>query len=221
MYKFNSFELNMDLQRFYRNLRLRVHFSEQPPALNSSRQDKTLLELHNLGLRTHSTYMPPRSNPPVETFVSLVERDIHILTRDMDRGKFQFHTNLSQPERLSLEQLSSDKSLIIKPADKGGATVVMDRSDYLEEVFRQLGDTTVYKVIPHNPLHQLVQKIAPVIDFHFQAGTIDKSLITPLALSTGRIPYGTALHLLHSFNESRSATTRQFEHKVFEVLRYV
>ncbi|CAJ0946235.1 unnamed protein product [Ranitomeya imitator] len=176
MYKFNSFELNMDLQRFYRNIRLRVHFSEQPTIPTSSGRDKTLLELCDLGLRTPSSYMPPRSNPPVETFVSLVERDIHTLTREMDRGKFQFHTNLTQSERLSLEQLSSDKSLIIKPADKGGATVVMDRSDYLEEVFRQLGDTTVYKIIQHNPLNQLIKKIAPIIDFHYQAGTIDSKL---------------------------------------------
>ncbi|CAJ0932264.1 unnamed protein product [Ranitomeya imitator] len=176
MYKFNSFELSMDLQRFYRNLRLRVHFSEQPPALNPSRQDKTLLELCQLGLRTHSSYMPPRSNPPVETFVSLVERDIHNLTREMDRGKFHFHTNLSYQERIALEHLSSDKSLIFKPADKGGATVVMDRADYLEEVFRQLGDTTVYRIIPHNPLNQIVQKIAPIVEFHFQAGTIDSKM---------------------------------------------
>ncbi|CAJ0966792.1 unnamed protein product [Ranitomeya imitator] len=176
MYKFNSFEFSMDLQRFYRNLRLHVHFSEQSPVLNPSTQDKSLLELRDLGLRTHSSYMPPRSNPPVETFVSLVERDIHTLTREMDRGKFQFHTNLSHSERLSLEQLSSDKSLIIKPADKGGATVIMDRTDYLDEVFRQLGDTTVYKVIPCNPLNQLVQKIAPIIDFHFQTGTIDSKM---------------------------------------------
>ncbi|CAJ0962820.1 unnamed protein product [Ranitomeya imitator] len=175
-YKFNSFELSMDLQRFYRNLRLRVHFSEQPPALNSSRQDKTLLELRQLGLRSHSSYMPPRSNPPVETFVSLVERDIHNLTREMDRGKFHFQTNLSHQERIALEHLSSDKSLIFKPADKGGAMVVMDRADYLEEVFRQLGDTTVYRIIPHNPLNQIVNKIAPIVDFHFQAGTIDSKM---------------------------------------------
>ncbi|CAJ0947639.1 unnamed protein product [Ranitomeya imitator] len=176
MYKFNCFELSMDLQRFYCNLRLRVHFSEQPPALGPSRRDTTLLELQELGLRTPSSYMPPRASPPVETFVSLVERDIHILTREMDRGKFHFRTNLSHSERLSLEQLSSDKSLIIKPADKGGATVVMDRTDYLEEVFRQLGDTMVYKIIPHNPLNQLVQKIKPIVDFHFQAGTIDNKM---------------------------------------------
>ncbi|XP_077137512.1 uncharacterized protein LOC143803305 [Ranitomeya variabilis] len=176
MYKFNSFELNMDLQRFFRNLRLRVHFSQLPPTLNPPRQDKTLLELHDLGLRSQSGYMPPRSNPPVETFVSLVERDIYTLTRNMDRGRFQFQTNLSHLEKLSLEQLASDKSLVIKPADKGGATVVMDRTDYIEEITRQLSDTTVYKVIPHNPLNRLVQQIAPVIDFHFQTGTIDSKM---------------------------------------------
>ncbi|CAJ0925965.1 unnamed protein product [Ranitomeya imitator] len=94
----------------------------------------------------------------------------------MDRGKLHFHTNLSYQERIALEHLSSDKSLIFKPADKGGATVVMDRADYLEEVFRQLGDTTVYRIIPHNPLNQIVQKIAPIVEFHFQAGTIDSKM---------------------------------------------
>ncbi|CAJ0968063.1 unnamed protein product [Ranitomeya imitator] len=94
----------------------------------------------------------------------------------MDRGKFHFHTNLSYQERIALEHLSSDKSLIFKPADKGGATVVMDRADYLEEVFRQLGDTTVYRIIPHNPLNQIVKKIAPIVEFHFQAGTIDSKM---------------------------------------------
>ncbi|CAJ0962818.1 unnamed protein product [Ranitomeya imitator] len=54
--------------------------------------------------------------------------------------------------------------------------VVMDRADYLEEVFRQLGDTTVYRIIPHNPLNQIVNKIAPIVDFHFQAGTIDSKM---------------------------------------------
>ncbi|CAJ0956826.1 unnamed protein product [Ranitomeya imitator] len=52
----------------------------------------------------------------------------------------------------------------------------MDRADYLEEVFRQLGDATVYRVLPHNPLNQIVQKIAPIVDFHFQAGTIDSKM---------------------------------------------
>ncbi|CAJ0965859.1 unnamed protein product [Ranitomeya imitator] len=52
----------------------------------------------------------------------------------------------------------------------------MDRTDYLDEVFRQLGDTTVYKVIPCNPLNQVVQKIAPIVDFHFQTGTIDSKM---------------------------------------------
>ncbi|CAJ0919645.1 unnamed protein product [Ranitomeya imitator] len=177
MYKFNSFKLSMDLQRFYRSLRLQVHFADQPPVLDSSRQGiSNLIELRGLGLRTSSSFMPPRYSPPVETFVSLVERDINLFNRDVNRGKFHYQTNLTQCERLSLDQLSSDKTLIIKPADEGGATVIMDKTDYLEEVFRQLNDTSVYKMIPHNPLNRIAQKIKPVLDFHLQAGTIDSKM---------------------------------------------
>ncbi|CAJ0918735.1 unnamed protein product [Ranitomeya imitator] len=75
--------------------------------------------------------MPPKDTPPVETFVSL--------------------TNLTPSERSSLDLLSSDKTLIIKPSDKGGATVVMAKIDYLVESHRQLNDTKVYSVIPYNP----------------------------------------------------------------------
>ncbi|CAJ0961150.1 unnamed protein product [Ranitomeya imitator] len=79
-------------------------------------------------------------------------------------------------EKLSLEQLSSDNTLVIKLADKGGAIVIMDRTDYLEEAHRQLSDVEVYKVISHNPLDTIVRKIKTLLEVHEHEGTIDKKL---------------------------------------------
>ncbi|XP_073440406.1 uncharacterized protein [Dendrobates tinctorius] len=167
----------MDLQRFFRNLRLRAYFSKKPLEHTiPSQTTQTLLQFQELNLKVSSTFMPPKDNPPIETFVSLVERDISQTIHNIDTGKFHFQANLSQAEKLSLEQLSTDKSLVIKPADKGGATVVMDRSDYLEEALRQLSDRDVYKVIPYNPVHNLAIKIKSVLEVHLQASTIDKKL---------------------------------------------
>ena len=49
--------------------------------------------------------------------------------------------NITKDEQQALTSLRKNKNLVIKPADKGSAIVVMNRSDYLEEGFRQLSNT--------------------------------------------------------------------------------
>lgn len=41
--------------------------------------------------------------------------------------------------------LASDRSIVIKPADKGSCVVIWNHGDYLAEAKRQLDDNTVYK----------------------------------------------------------------------------
>ncbi|CAJ0959178.1 unnamed protein product, partial [Ranitomeya imitator] len=52
----------------------------------------------------------------------------------------------------------------------------MDKRDYMEEILRQLSDTQVYKVVPHNPKNSIVVKLNAIADDHIQRGTIDKKL---------------------------------------------
>ncbi|CAJ0965393.1 unnamed protein product [Ranitomeya imitator] len=59
---------------------------------------------------------------------------------------------------------------------RGGAVVIMDKRDYMEEILRQLSDTQVYKVVPHNPKNSIVVKLNAIADDHIQRGTIDKKL---------------------------------------------
>ena len=52
----------------------------------------------------------------------------------------------------ALHNLQNNKNLIVKPADKGGAAIVMwSRDDYIREISKQLGNSTHYKHIPVNP----------------------------------------------------------------------
>ena len=39
--------------------------------------------------------------------------------------------NLSKEEYLTMRSLQNERSVVIKPADKGSAVVVWDRTDYL------------------------------------------------------------------------------------------
>lgn len=56
--------------------------------------------------------------------------------------------NLSPQEILALEELTLNKNLVLKPADKGNAIVIMDRTEYILQGQRQLADDKYYVKIP-------------------------------------------------------------------------
>ena len=55
------------------------------------------------------------------------------------------HNNLTSAEKGGIQELQVRDDIVIKPADKGSAVVVMDKVDYLEEANRQLTDERFYK----------------------------------------------------------------------------
>ena len=55
--------------------------------------------------------------------------------------------NLSPSEIQALSNLRNNQNIIIKPADKGAATVVMNKQSYINEGYRQLNDERYYKKI--------------------------------------------------------------------------
>ena len=59
-----------------------------------------------------------------------------------------------------MESLAGDKTIIIKPADKGSSVVVWDRSDYLQVASRQLQDKNIYEDVSfsENILIDLVER---------------------------------------------------------------
>jgi len=61
--------------------------------------------------------------------------------------------NLSTDEKRAMHSLRNNPNLIIKPADKGGATVLLNKSVYLLEAERQLNNTKFYKRLD-GPIHQ-------------------------------------------------------------------
>ena len=59
--------------------------------------------------------------------------------------------NLRKDEMKALQQLRSEKNLMVLTADKGVAMVVMDRHEYIQKARALLDDTNTYKPIPSDP----------------------------------------------------------------------
>ena len=59
--------------------------------------------------------------------------------------------NLTKSEREALNNLKNRTDIVIKPADKGGALIIMNSKDYLKEGSRQLNDTNYYQKLNMDP----------------------------------------------------------------------
>lgn len=60
--------------------------------------------------------------------------------------------------------LSSDKSIVIKPTEKGSGVVVWDREDYLKEPENHLCDSSVYESCEGKPLKELQKRISELVN---------------------------------------------------------
>ena len=60
--------------------------------------------------------------------------------------------NLTEDEWKALHELEEVKNIVIKPADKGGGIVIMNRTDYDNKVRALLNDQSHYALTDSNPL---------------------------------------------------------------------
>lgn len=86
--------------------------------------------------------------------------DINTATKDIiknltviTKGDKKFYrltekSNFSTQQHHAIQQLAHNHDIIIKPADKGGATVIMNIQDYIFEADKQLADINYYTQIP-------------------------------------------------------------------------
>lgn len=84
-------------------------------------------------------------------------------------------SNLTQLEQKALENLTNNDSIIIKPADKGGAIVVQNKGDYTQEALTLLSDSHTYKTIPNNLLLGFLKEATQLINRALNESIISKT----------------------------------------------
>ncbi len=93
----------------------------------------------------------------------VVKHDIRVRIAGMLERARQT-SNVTIEEQRALKQLNRDRTIIVLPADKERATVVLDRQDYVDKVETHLGDTTTYVLFDHNPWPSSVNGLCKVVD---------------------------------------------------------
>ena len=88
-----------------------------------------------------STWEPPegRIDKDILTCISNFTENIQNLKPKKEK------LNISEQEYLAIKSLKNNNEIVIKKADKGSATVIMNKTDYLAEGYRQLSNLNYYK----------------------------------------------------------------------------
>lgn len=102
--------------------------------------------------------------PPDKEIPQLVLDTIKNIESDISNLKVPYHeNNLSHSECKAIKDIRNNPDIIIKPADKGSATVIMNKSDYINEGYRQLNDVRYYKQIPNHIYLETAEKVTDIL----------------------------------------------------------
>lgn len=80
--------------------------------------------------------------------------------------------------------MCDNKNLVIRPADKGGGIVLLDKTDYMNEMYHILSDHDTYKGLPNNPTSKYKKELNSLISKGFESLILnkkEKSFLVPLA----------------------------------------
>lgn len=86
--------------------------------------------------------------PPLSTLPLSVRKLTDQIFKQVSQSRLvKEKSNLSLTDWAAIETLKKEQSIVIRKADKGSATVIMDKSDYIWEVERQLANRKHYQAL--------------------------------------------------------------------------
>ena len=152
--------MKVDLYRFYRNLHLKAWYHNQPSATANAVLESPNAQVLKPTFKPKSKFFPHSNNACLNAFVKKVNHDVEKL---MDT-KLSTYPNLSRGECDALKWLQNNENVVIRQADKGGATIVWGKEAYTQEALRQLMNTSYYAPLSTNPMSQVRDDLKNILD---------------------------------------------------------
>ena len=147
-HKVDWIEFKADVEDFSRRLRLKnikeyFHGRELSQYISDSNPFKK-----------KSTWTPDKDRDlGLELFIQLLKNYI------LNSKPSKIADNISKSEREALQTLINGTDIVIKPDDKGKATVILNTDDYKKECYRQLNDSKFYRKLQKDTTHHVEERI--------------------------------------------------------------
>ena len=183
----NKNDLIRDVNKFTRRIKLKSHFS-------------TTLDKKDLYFKSNSSWEPDNVHHTVKTFIEDFNKQIANELKEENRNTPHMQNNLSRNEKRALNDLKNRTDIVICNADKGGAVVISDVSDYVKEAERQLLDQSFYKKVPENPTSVHAALVNNAIDQLKNRNALNQKMANQLKSTNPRTPRFYLLPKIHKPN---------------------
>ena len=102
-------------------------------------------------------------------------------------------SNISKGERIVIQTLKKDNSIIIPPADKGRAGIIMNTTEYREKMTDMVGDTNMYTRLSKDTTHKYKNRMINILRKWKRYGSISGKLYWKIYPESGESQklYGT------------------------------
>lgn len=148
-FKTQKLELLTDLQNYHRRVKLETIFEGKKN------------QKQKIPFTKASEWTPALSSLPPQ-IASIVRADHYAFNHlNWEATEKQ---NLTPGEKRAIKQLKNNRDIIIKPADKGNAVVLMDKIDYLWEGVRQLQVEEHYTALPEPIYPQTILEVREILN---------------------------------------------------------
>ena len=96
-------------------------------------------------LRENPIAHPPSDNPTLINFFTCTEQDLSSINIPQTKT----YSNLTSTEKLAINNLRNNQSIVIKPCAKGGGICIMNTRNYLTKIHTHLLDLNRYKPLTY------------------------------------------------------------------------
>ena len=171
--------LIQDLDDFKRKTRLLLFFSgnNENPQEDSNQSDAPF---EHTSFKNKSTFNPIGPFQLESVFYS-IEQDLHRQRYTQPR-----HKNLTSEEYKAIKSLQHNPDIIIKPADKGSAIVILDKQYYISEGLRQLNDHNFYEQTNTDHTGEVINRVNLHVHNMLQRGEITQRTCNYLTTNVDR-----------------------------------
>ena len=163
-------KLLLDFKQFARQTRLRYIF-------------------HNKESEQHPFHVKSNWEPPVQQSVALETYLEEVKVQLAEIELIKPRNNLPFKERKALRELRSNSEIIINKADKGTTTVIMNRTDKIQEGQVQLDDRKNYMPLETPMVQETSRRVVEIINDLHQGNHIDAMTLSLIHISEPTRPY--------------------------------